>query len=130
MKALLVLLFFFTTSVCYGHDLGVVKAEFSELEPASYRLRVKASGAAQKNLSAPKIPQKCTFSTPPQGRSGRSSLDFEFRCATPLVAGDQLDLPWQLEGIILRKGGGSTEKKQVFFPRQGESIPISLAQLQ
>ncbi len=116
-------------ALCQAHDLGIIKAELAEIEPQNYRLRVQAKASIQYTFSAPEIPPDCTMQTAPQGRKSLATIDYEFSCKRALLAEDQLKLNWNHEGVMLlnRLAGGN--ERRIFFPRKGNSIPISMANL-
>lgn len=129
IKALILMAFLTLPLICQAHDLGIVTAELSELEDSIYRLHVLVKTSARDQISAPNLPSKCIHLTPPRGRRGQNTIDFEFQCEAPLLAGDRFDLPWKSEGLILRHQDSSGESFRTFFPRGENSIPVSMASL-
>ncbi len=113
-----------------AHDLGVSQASLSERADNSYQLRVETSSALASLFQTPRLPERCSYLSEPRGQRAAGAILWDFRCADrPLTADDDLFLPWQREGVMLVAhwaDGSSTS----FFPRQGEGMAVSLAQLE
>jgi hydrogenase/urease accessory protein HupE len=101
MRGIVLLIALFIPISAWPHDIGVSKAELTELDEGAYRLRVIAGGGITALFGAPILPDHCEVGDAPDGIQGTTWKTFEFSCPQGLGPEDVLELPWNRDGIML-----------------------------
>lgn len=111
-----------------AHTLGVDPADLTEMADGSYHLVSRIPQRLQDAIRAPELPRRCAPEGNPRGARGAYEVRFVFRCETPLVAGDVIELPWQREGAMLTVNWADSEPVTRFAGREGPAIRIDLTE--
>ncbi len=109
-----------------AHSLGVDKADLKEINSGSYELISRVPPRLANAITTPVLPEKCSFDGPPSGERGAYQVRFRFTCIDPLVADDQLRLPWKREGALLTVHWLDQEPLTKLASRKGDYIMIEL----
>ncbi len=111
-----------------AHTLGVDPADLTEMADGSYRLVSRVPPRFQGAIRAPGLPARCALEGNPRGARGAYEVRFVFRCETPLVAGDVIELPWRREGAMLTINWAESEPVTRFAGREGAVITVDLTE--
>ncbi|NUW71726.1 HupE/UreJ family protein [Vibrio mediterranei] len=102
LKCLLAVLVLFWGNPLLAHDIGISKTELRESGNYSYTVKVQAGPTVSNVFSRPILPDDFEFVTLPNGSQLQGWKVFEFTGERPLRAGDELLLPWNRDGIMLK----------------------------
>ncbi len=111
-----------------AHTLGVDPADLTEMADGSYHLVSQVPPRFQGAIRAPELPARCALEGNPRGARGAYEVRFVFRCETPLVAGDVIELPWRREGAMLTVNWAESEPVTRFAGREGAAITVDLTE--
>ncbi len=110
-----------------AHTLGVDPADLIEMLDGSYHLVSRVPPRLQSAIRTPEIPERCEFEGSPRGTRGAYEVRFIFVCESPLVAGDEIVLPWRREGAMLTVSWNGADPVTRFAGREGAVIRVDLA---
>lgn len=130
IRALLLIPVLLATGAAAAHTLGVDPADMTEMADGSYHLVSRVPQRLAMFIATPELPDRCAFEGSPLGTRGDYEVRFIFRCASPLVAGDALVLPWKREGAMLTVNWRDGEPVTRFVAREAASITINLSEFQ
>jgi hypothetical protein len=98
-------LLWFFVSCAYGHDVGLTFATLEESKNNIYVLSVQVDSVNPVFFTAPILPKQCSYQRASDYSQGSIWLRFEFHCKNVLTAEDDLLLPWNRAGVLLKKNG-------------------------
>ena len=113
-----------------AHTLGIDPAELRDLGNSRYVLTSRVPPALHAAIQTPILPAECEFEGDPSGIRGSYAVRFEFRCSSPLIAGQVIELPWQRDGVMLTVAWEAREPVTLLSTRSGASIRINLVDYQ
>lgn len=128
LRTLLVGLACLVAAEAGAHTLGIDPADLTEMADGSYHFVSRVPPAYQGAIRTPVLPERCQFDGSPRGTRGAYEVRFVFRCDSPLVAGDVIDLPWQREGAMLTVNWAGAEPVTRFAGREGPLITVNLTE--
>lgn len=111
-----------------AHTLGVDPADLTEMADGSYHFVSRVPPRLQGAIRTPELPDRCAFEGNPRGARGAYEVRFVFRCDSPLVAGDLIELPWRREGAMLTVNWAEAEPVTRFAGREGAVISVDLTE--
>ena len=111
-----------------AHTLGVDPADLTEMADGSYHLVSRVPPRFHGAIRAPELPGRCALDGNPRGARGAYEVRFVFRCETPLVAGDVIELPWQREGAMLTVNWAESDPVTRLAGREGPVITVDLTE--
>jgi len=111
-----------------AHTLGVDPADLTERADGSYHLVSRVPQRLAGFITTPELPDRCVFQNDKRGTRGSYEVRFVFNCDSPLVAGDEIGLPWSREGVMLTVTWRGAEPVSRFIAREGASITIELSE--
>jgi hydrogenase/urease accessory protein HupE len=109
-----------------AHTLGVDPADLAEMVDGSYHLVSRVPPRLQPAIRSPELPERCAFEGNPRGTRGVYEVRFIFTCESRLVAGDEINLPWQREGAMMTVTWNGQEPVTRFVGREGPQIKVDL----
>lgn len=115
-------------SAARAHTLGVDPADLTEMADGSYHLVSRVPRRLQPFIHTPELPVRCALEGNPRGVRGVYEVRFVFHCETPLIAGDEIMLPWKREGAMLTVKWSGTDPVTRFESREGAAIHIELTE--
>lgn len=134
MKYLLSLaLFLFTLAgfitVAHAHDIGVTQTELRQLDQNHYVLK-GAFGAGFADLHKPPVlPDHCRYDGNPAGIQSTTSRIWKFTCDTPLIAENEIRLPWIRDGAMVTAVWNDGTSTSHLFNRKAGEIIVPMADL-
>ncbi|GLP96398.1 HupE/UreJ family protein [Paraferrimonas sedimenticola] len=112
-----------------AHDIGVSKAELIESANHNYQLRVYTPAMAATRFSSPQLPDGFEFTKNPRGSQQGPWKLFDFSAERALVAGDEIHLAWERDGLMLTAYWLDGSQASQLFKNQAGVITLSMAQL-
>lgn len=109
-----------------AHTLGVDPADLREMVDGSYHLVSRVPPRFQPAIRTPVLPERCEFEGSPRGARGAYEVRFVFVCESPLIAGDEIILPWRREGAMLTVTWSGQEPMTRFVGKEGGEMRIDL----
>ena len=99
-----------------AHTLGVDKADLIERPDGSYHLVSRVPPKFQPLITTVELPARCQIQGSPRGERGTYEVRYVFTCASPLVAGDEILLPWQCGKVVI---GPTADRDRVALTSHG-----------